>query len=65
MTPPKDTSGVDLPLEMAVCELAAVWGVPPWVVEADMTQEWWEWGLLWLGVTRQVEAKSLKHLLGG
>lgn len=47
-----------------VCELAAAWGVPPWVVWDEMSQEWYEWGLLWLGASRASEAEALKKAFG-
>jgi len=42
-----------------VCELAAEWGVPPWVIWQDMSQEWYEWGLLWLQASRAAGSAKL------
>jgi len=35
------------PLWVAVLEAAKEWGVPPWVIEEQASEEWWErWRVL-------------------
>jgi len=45
------------PLWVAVLEAAKEWGVPPWVIEEQASEEWWErWRVLreetmWLSIS--------------
>lgn len=50
------------PLEVLVLEACQEWGIPPWQVEKDCSEQWWEWWLIYRSEKNQLQKEEMDKI---